>query len=240
MHWDRRLFPFTGFQTAAGIFRSASTKSRPHLLAAFLSHFVRFANDFSPDFSRRLTGGGDFRIVPAVIRTGLVAISVYLVLCGALRAATDQEIRVPFNFQWGESSQRLEEGLLKVKARIVERKTVEGRNVLVVEGIPQKLLQRALFYFESDALNEIELHYGDRSWDSVQYGQFFDQTRRNIDSKYGMGRVIARQKTREGEILQTLIGYQWVQATTSLQLFLYTAEKGADSLRVLSLHYRGI
>jgi hypothetical protein len=55
-----------------------------------------------------------------------------------------------------------------------------------------------------------------------------------------MGRVIARQKTREGEILQTLIGYQWVQATTSLQLFLYTAEKGADCIRVLSLHYKGV
>ncbi|TSA31241.1 MAG: hypothetical protein D4R65_11590 [Verrucomicrobiaceae bacterium] len=110
----------------------------------------------------------------------------------------------------------------------------------MVEGIPQKLLQRALFYFDSDSLNEIELHYGDKSWDSVQYAQFFDQTRRNIEMKYGMGRVIARQKTREGEILQTLIGYQWVQASTSLQLFLYTAEKGAESLRVLSLHYKGL
>lgn len=147
---------------------------------------------------------------------------------------------MPFNFQWGESAQRLEESLTKVQARVVERKTVQNRNVLVVEGIPQKLLQRALFYFDSDSLGEIELHYGDASWDSLQYAQFFDQTRRNIDNKYGMGRVIARQKTREGEILQTLIGYQWVQATTSLQLFLYTAEKGAESIRVLSLHYKGV
>lgn len=157
-----------------------------------------------------------------------------------LAAQAAEEIRVPFNFQWGESAQRLEESLLKVQARVVERKTVQNRNVLVVEGIPQKLLQRALFYFDSDSLSEIELHYGDKSWDSVQYATFFDQTRRNIDTKYGMGRVIARQKTREGEILQTLIGYQWVQATTSLQLFLYTAEKGAESLRVLSLHYKGV
>jgi len=154
--------------------------------------------------------------------------------------AAEQEIRVPFNFQWGESAQRLEESLAKVQARVVERKMIEKRNVLVVEGIPQKLLQRALFYFDSDSLSEIELHYGDRSWDSVQIAQFFDQTRRNIENKYGMGRVIARQKTREGEILQTLIGYQWIQASTSLQLFFYTAEKGAESLRVLSLHYKGI
>lgn len=155
-------------------------------------------------------------------------------------ARCEEEIRVPFNFQWGESAQRLEDSLTKVQAHVVERKTVQNRNVLVVEGIPQKLLQRALFYFDSDSLSEIELQYGDSSWDSVQYAQFFDQTRRNIDNKYGMGRVIARQKTREGEILQTLIGYQWIQATTSLQLFLYTAEKGAESIRVLSLHYKGV
>ncbi|MEI8311573.1 MAG: hypothetical protein WCH98_12535 [Verrucomicrobiota bacterium] len=163
-----------------------------------------------------------------------------LLLSGYSTAGAEEEIRVPFNFQWGESAQRLEDSLAKVQARVVERKTVQNRNVLVVEGIPQKLLQRVLFYFDSDSLNEIELHYGDSSWDSLQYAQFFDQTRRNIDNRYGMGRVIARQKTRDGEILQTLIGYQWVQATTSLQLFLYTAEKGAESIRVLSLHYKGV
>lgn len=169
----------------------------------------------------------------------LILAVLFAAVPAGLRAA-DQEIRVPFNFQWGESAQRLEEGLAKVQARIIERKTIEKRSVLVVEGIPQKLLQRAIFYFDSDSLNEIELHYGDKNWDSAQYAQFFDQTRRNIETKYGMGRVIARQKTREGEILQTLIGYQWTQASTSLQLFLYTAEKGAESLRVLSLHYKGI
>lgn len=169
----------------------------------------------------------------------LILAVLFAAVPARLRAA-DQEIRVPFNFQWGESAQRLEEGLAKVQARIIERKTIEKRSVLVVEGIPQKLLQRAIFYFDSDSLNEIELHYGDKNWDSAQYAQFFDQTRRNIETKYGMGRVIARQKTREGEILQTLIGYQWTQASTSLQLFLYTAEKGAESLRVLSLHYKGI
>ena len=170
-------------------------------------------------------------------RTTIACVFLLALLPAAL---VGEEIRVPFNFQWGESAQRLEDSLKRVQARVVERKTVQSRSVLVVEGIPQKLLQRALFYFDGDSLAEIELHYGDKSWDSVQYAQFFDQTRRNIDTKYGMGRVIARQKTREGEVLQTLIGYQWVQATTSLQLFLYTAEQGADSLRVLSLHYKGV
>ncbi len=162
---------------------------------------------------------------------------VLLAFAAPLRAVED--IKVPFNFQWGEAAQRLEDTLVRAKARVVERKTVQNRLCLVVEGIPQKLLQRALFYFDNDSLNEIELHYGDANWDATQYGDFFDRTRRNIETKYGIGRVIARQKTRENEALLTLIGYQWTQETTTLQLFYYTAEQGADSFRLLSLHYRG-
>lgn len=170
-----------------------------------------------------------FRTLTFLLCVGLFAPSI--------RAA--EEIKVPFNFQWGESSQRLEESLKRVQARVVERKPVGNRQCLIVQGIPQPLLQRALFYFEGDSLNEIELHYGDPKWDSVRYGEFFDQTRRNIEGKYGIGRVIARQKTREGDVLQTIIGYQWPQDVTSLSLYYYTAERGADSYRLLSLHYRG-
>ena len=68
---------------------------------------------------------------------------------------------------------------------------------------------------------------------------FFDQTRRNIERKYGSGRVVARQKTREGDVLETLIGYQWTQDIATLVLYYYTAENGPDSFRLLSLHYRG-
>lgn len=150
-----------------------------------------------------------------------------------------EEIKVPFNFQWGEAAVRLEESLKRVQAKVVERKQVGNRLCLIVQGIPQPLLQKALFYFENDSLNEIELHYGDPKWDSTRYGEFFDQTRRNIEGKYGIGRVIARQKTREGEVLQTIIGYQWAQEVSTLSLYYYTAERGADSYRLLSLHYRG-
>ncbi|HEY5812299.1 MAG TPA: hypothetical protein VIT23_06575, partial [Terrimicrobiaceae bacterium] len=165
----------------------------------------------------------------------VVLASVLLASVG--RAA--EEIKVPFNFQWGEAAQRLEDSLKRVQARVVDRKKVRNRQCLVVEGIPQRLLQRALFYFDSDSLNEIELHYGDGSWDSNRYGTFFDQTRRNIEAKYGVGRVVARQKTRDGDVLETLIGYQWTQDTTTLVIYYYTAESGDDSYRLLSLHYRG-
>ncbi len=169
----------------------------------------------------------------------LICWAAFVCLLLAEPARAVEEIKVPFNFAWGEAAQRLEDSLKRVQARVVDRKKVRNRQCLVVEGIPQRLLQRALFYFDSDALNEIELHYGDSAWDADRYGDFFDQTRRNIETKYGIGRVVARQKTRDGDILETLIGYQWTQDTTTLVLYYYTADNGADSYRLLSLHYRG-
>ena len=187
---------------------------------------------------RRLTGA-QFSLPMRAVQNFFLGIFMAMagLLAGPVHAA--EEIKVPFNFQWGESLSRLEEGLKGVKATVVERKDVRGRQCLVVEGIPQKLLQRALFYFDNDSLGEIELHYGDSSWDGASYSIFFDQTRRNIESKYGIGRVIARQKTRDGDVLQTLVGYQWSQPSTTLALYYYTAEKDAQSFRLLSLHYRG-
>jgi hypothetical protein len=122
-------------------------------------------------------------------------LSLILFIAPLFGASAAEVIKVPFNFQWGESSERLEDGMAKVKARIVERRNVQNRKCIVVEGIPQRLLIRALFYFDSDALNEIELQYGDPSWDSSEFTNFFDQTRRNIESKYGPGRMIAQQKS---------------------------------------------
>lgn len=150
-----------------------------------------------------------------------------------------QEIKVPFNFQWGESAQRLETSLKSVKAEVVERKDVRGRMCLVVKGIPQKLLIEARFYFENDALNEIELHYGDDTWAPARYDTFFQQTRRNIESKYGIGRVVAREKTQEHGISQSLTGYQWSQPVTTLSLYYYTATQAGNDFHLLSLHYRG-
>jgi hypothetical protein len=111
-----------------------------------------------------------------------------------------------------------------------------------VEGIPQKSLLRALFYFSNDALNEIELQYGDASWNAPRYVSFFDEVRRNVDVKYGTGRMIVRDKTRdpESDILQTLLGYQWIQGYMSLRLFLFSGEKAEKSYSVISLHYKEV
>jgi hypothetical protein len=168
------------------------------------------------------------------------ALIVFLTGWFAGSAEAVQQMRVPFNFQWGESLQRVEKSLTGIKAKIVERKNIQNRKVLVVEGIPQKNLLRAQFYFSNDMLNEIELHYGDNTWDSLRYANFFDEVRRNVDSKYGHGRMIAREKSRDPatNVVQTLIGYQWIQGFMSLRLFLFTGEKAEQGFRVLSLHYK--
>lgn len=163
-----------------------------------------------------------------------------LFLLTAFPAGAVQQMRVPFNFQWGESVQRVEKSLVGIKARIVDRRTVQNRQVLVVEGIPQKNLIRSLFYFSNGSLNEVELQYGDKSWDSLRYAKFFDEVRRNVDGKYGIGRMVAREKSRDPntDVVQTLIGYQWIQGFMSLRLFLFTGEKADQGFRVLSLHYK--
>ncbi len=159
---------------------------------------------------------------------------------GAPTTATPtQEIRPPFGFQWGENPERLAKLLEQAKARVEAEEMVQGRLRLKVAGISQRMLLRAYFYFDQGSLSEIELHYGNEGWDTGQYTEFFDQTRRFLDQKYGQGRLLARAKSEQAGVKSSLIGYQWTQPGASLQIFLFIAEKGAETLRILSLHYRG-
>jgi hypothetical protein len=153
-------------------------------------------------------------------------------------ASAVQEMKPPFGMTWGASQKSVEKILLGTKVKIVGRKTLQGRTAVEVEGIPQQHLLKALFYFDSDALSEIELQYGCAEWDSARSNDFWDGAKNNIDSKYGVGRLVAHEKTRENDIKQSLTGYQWAQAYMSLRLFLYTAEKDADFLQRVSLHYK--
>jgi hypothetical protein len=170
-----------------------------------------------------------------ILALGVVVLGV-LAVPGA--RASLEEIRPPFGFQWGESSERLERMLKEAKARVVKKENIDGGERLTVEGITQRLLVRSYFIFSDDSLTEIELIYGDPAWDSKQYTDFFDQTRRHIDRRYGSGRLVARTKSTQNGVTHTLIGYQWTQVGATLQLFLFTAEKGTQTTRTLSLHYR--
>ena len=173
-----------------------------------------------------------------VMRLSHFAILVAILCLVAGEASAVQEMKPPFGMTWGASQKSVEKILLGTKAKIVGRKDLKGRTAVEVEGIPQKHLLKALFYFDSDALSEIELQYGCAEWDSARSNDFWDGAKNNIDSKYGDGRLVANEKTRENDIKQSLTGYKWTQAYMSLRLFLYTAEKDADFLQRVSLHYK--
>jgi hypothetical protein len=162
---------------------------------------------------------------------------VALLLCTNVRGQEVEDIKVPFGFHWGESSERLEKMLQQSKARVVSKSLQDGRTVIEATGIPQPLLLRSFFFFENDSLVEIELHYGDPTWPGSRYTEYFDQSRRHIDRRYGPGRLIARTRSNERGTAHSLIGYQWARPSTTLQIFLFTAERGSEHIRVLSLHY---
>ncbi len=166
-----------------------------------------------------------------------LVVGVLALAAGIAEAA--EEIKVPFNFRWGDPPALVESTVTKAKAEVVEEKEIDNRRAIIVEGHPDPRLKRSIFYFVNDALAEVELQYADPSWDTSKLNAIFEQTRRNLDRKYGTSRNISRSKTREDGVVQTVLGYQWTQSYTSLRLFLYLAEKDADSFRMLSYHYRG-
>lgn len=204
-----------------------------------------FSIDLAMSFYRTLLSG----LIEAVDeRTGFWKVTsmgvrfFLLIICvpAALVSAAESEIRVPFNFQWGDSVARVEKSLHGTKASIIDRKKTSAGESLVVTGIPQRHLERTVFYFKSGGLSEVELQYGNQSWDTEQYERFFDEVRRNVDKKYGPGRLMVRDRNREQDVMLTLAGYQWIQGFMSLRLFFYTAEKNGQTIKVLSLHYREV
>ena len=57
-----------------------------------------------------------------------------------------EEMRPPFGLDWGESQQRMQNLLTGAKAKIVERRVLDGRDMWIVEGLVQANLKRTVFY----------------------------------------------------------------------------------------------
>ncbi len=169
-----------------------------------------------------------------------LAVCLFLatLFCLVTEGVALEEIRPPFGFQWGESLARMEQMLVNAKAKIVSKEPIPGGTQMKVTGISQRLLRAACFKFQGDSLTEIELQYGDPAWDTTKFSDFFDQTRRHLDERYGTGKLIAREKSVQNGITNSLIGYQWTQLGATLQLFYFTAESEAETTKVLSIHYR--
>lgn len=148
------------------------------------------------------------------------------------------EVRPPFGLAWGELPDKLATLLQGAGAKIVDKGKVGERDVWTVEGLLQPRLKRTLFYFQSSALTEVELQYEDPSWDVARYDTFLGEVRAKVEQLYGPGTLIARQKNPSGDVTETVVGYQWKLESGSMQLFYFSAERGSNVFRTVSVHYK--
>ncbi len=158
--------------------------------------------------------------------------------CVGAAVASSTPINPPFGLSWMQEQPEIERLLAGAKAKITDRKQVEGREAWTVEGLVQANLKRAVFYFRAEGLVEVELQYENPDWSSMKYSDFMGQVRRKIEQRFGTGKLIARQKAAAEGVMQTVVGYKWNQNNTSIQLFYYAAETSAFNFRSVSVHYK--
>ena len=158
---------------------------------------------------------------------------------GRTQTVVPDQINPPFGFQWGEPEKDIEKTINRAQARIVTRDTVRGRDAWTVEGLIQPALKRTVIYFGSEkTLVEVELQYEHPDWNLTAYEDFLNSAKQRLEAKYGPPTVLARDKKPEGDVMETVVGYQWQQSGSSVQLFFYSAERNNDTYRSVSLHYR--
>jgi hypothetical protein len=158
---------------------------------------------------------------------------------GRTQNLVPDQINPPFGFQWGEPEKDIEKTINRAQARIVTRDTIQGRDAWTVAGLIQPALKRTVIYFGSEkTLVEVELQYEHSEWNLTAYEDFLNSAKQRLEAKYGPPTVLARDKKPEGDVMETVVGYQWQQSGSSVQLFFYSAERNNDIYRSVSLHYR--
>ena len=168
---------------------------------------------------------------------GAIAILFFL----ALLPVRADEIPPPFGFHWKDLAGRVEKILKGAKARIVTREKTAGEEVVwTVEGLIHPGLKRTLFTFKNDGLSQVELQYEYPEWTLEHYNNRMGEVRRYFDSKYGTGRLISRSRDNDTDVIQTLVGYQWVVGKSALELFYFSAEKEPHVYRNITVTYKAI
>ena len=114
------------------------------------------------------------------------------------RVLGTEEIKPPFGLHWGETTARLERLLSGAHAKVLDRRTVEGREAWNVEGILTNDLQRTVFYFSKGELVEVELQYKTADWSEEKYNTFMSDVRDRLEKKYGPPELIARREEPHG------------------------------------------
>jgi hypothetical protein len=168
------------------------------------------------------------------------SIVLALVVSSIPSAMAAEDIPPPFGFKWNDSMTKLEQVLIGAKAKIVTRERKEKRDVWTVEGLVQPGLKRTLFTFKGGSLFGVELQYEYPDWTIERYNQRMGEIRKYFDEKYGTGKLVSRSRDTDTEVVQTLVGYQWVVGATMLELFYFSAQHDALVFRTITVDYKAL
>ncbi|HET9419000.1 MAG TPA: hypothetical protein VFO30_06630 [Chthoniobacterales bacterium] len=188
---------------------------------------------------RKLLTRADIPVVLST-RTGLaLSLAVFFALSG-IKTSAIEELLPPFGFRWNDPVSRVEAVLEGAKARIVSREKKEGREVWTVEGLVHPGLKRTLFTFKGGALFGVELQYEYPDWSIERYNQRMGEIRKYFDDKYGTGKLVSRARDTDSDVVQTLVGYQWMVGATMLELFYFSAQHDALVYRTITVDYKAL
>jgi len=169
----------------------------------------------------------------------LLVASLALISAISSASAAD-ELLPPFGFRWNDSMARVEAVLHGAKAQIVSREKKEGREVWTVEGLVHPGLKRTQFTFKGGSLFGVELQYEYPDWTIERYNQRMGEIRKYFDEKYGTGKLVSRSHDTDTDVIQTLVGYQWMVGATMLELFYFSAQHDALVFRTITVDYKAL
>jgi hypothetical protein len=158
----------------------------------------------------------------------------------AFPAQGAEDLLPPFGFRWNDPMPRVEAVLNGAKARIVAREKKENREVWTVEGLVHPGLKRTLFTFKQGSLLGVELQYEYPDRTIEWYNQRMGEIRRYFDAKFGTGKLVSRSRDSDTEVIQTLVGYQWMVGATMLELFYFSAQHEKLVYRTITVDYKAL
>src|SRR6266850_3742758 len=156
------------------------------------------------------------------------------------QARASDELVPPFGFRWNDSMARVEAVLHGAKAKLVSREKKENREVWTVEGLIHPGLKRTVFTFKERALVAVELQYEYPEWSIERYNQRMGEIRKYFDEKYGTGKLVSRSRDHDSDVIQTLVGYQWMVGATLLELFYFSAQHDSLLYRTITVDYKAM
>ena len=135
---------------------------------------------------------------------------------------------------------RVDAVLKGAKAQVISREKKENREIWTVEGLIHPGLKRTLFTFKQGALFGVELQYEYPGLTIEHYNERMGEIRRYFDAKYGTGKLVSRTRDSDTDVIQTLVGYQWMIGATMLELFYFSAQHDSLVYRTISVDYKAL